>query len=362
MLRKSIASLFSMLLVVGGACAVASASTGTPGSVKTAGIWYEDNNMAVAGGSPADFYSKFLEPDTWANARKVIDVYYVRANVLEAGADDNFLQKYFIPVLAKSHVELALDVGSATFLNSDYAGNIGAAYNDVALIRRIEALGGHVDYIGLQSTLSKPLVVDGQKVDYPMATRIKDAVDYATLIKENFPDIKMGLIDALPTKGLDYQGPYQDLVDAFTDAGLSLDFIHLDNQYQLAQAGVTTSWAKIKQVEAYVKDTLHVHFGLVATDRAAGYTSDEAYHDAVLDVPVQYQKAGGSPDEYVIMSWYPHPALTVPEFAPDGQYPAMKTVLDFYAELAGCGWHPAAPDMSGTRDCRGTGPFSAAAG
>lgn len=334
--RRAVVAVVSVLLLSGAAGAVAWAYSGGRGAAKPAGLWYEDNNMGTAGGAPADFYSKFTAPDTWADARKVIDVYYVRTNVLEARAtDDTFLQSYFIPVLAKSHIKLALDTGSATWLNSDYSANIGAVNDDVALIKRIQSLGGTVDYIGLQSTLSKPLVVHGRKTDYPMADRIKDAVDYATVIKKNFPDIRIGLIDALPTKGQDYEGPYQDLAAAFRSAGLSLDFIHLDSQYEAAQAGTTTSWAKITQVQAFVQNTLHVHFGLVATSRTAGYTSDKAYNDAVLDVPVQYRKVGGNPDEYVIMSWYPHPVATVPDSAGDGQYPVMKTVLGFHTEIAG---------------------------
>lgn len=311
-------------------------STASASAAQRPGIWFEDNNMGVAGGAPADFYSKFRVPDSWAAARRDIDVYYVRSDVLEAGAaDDDFLRKYFLPVLATSHIKLALDSGSATWLNSSYSTRIAGVNDDVALVRRIERLGGTVAYIGLQSTLSKPLVVHGQKVDYAMSSRIEDAVDYAAVIKKNFPNIKIGLIDALPSKGMDYEGPYRDLAAAFTTAGLTLDFIQLDSQYDSAQAGITTSWAKIARVESFVKHSLHLHFGLVATSRTAGYTSDEAYHDAVLDVPVEYREAGGEPDEYVIMSWYPHPTLTVPDSGGDGRYPAMKTVLELHDELLG---------------------------
>lgn len=338
MLKRKTVLLVSLLVLfaAGAAGSLAWATSDARVAAKTADLWFEDNNMGSAGGAPADFYSKFMQAETWADARKAINVYYVRTSVLEARTtDDAFLQKYFIPVLAKSHIKLALDTGSATWLNSDAAAKAGKVNRDVDLIKRIQRLGGAVDYIGMQSTLSKPLVVQGQKTAYPMATRIKDAVDYATVIKKNFPDIKIGLIDALPTKGQDYEGPYRDLVSAFRTAGLSLDFIHLDSQYESAQAGTSTSWAKIAKVQSLVEDTLHVHFGLVATSRTAGYTSDKAFHDAVLDVPVEYRKAGGNPDEYVIMSWYPHPTLTVPDSAGGQQYPAMKTVLDFHRELLG---------------------------
>lgn len=338
MLKKTMVSSVSLLVVFVAVAAgtVAWASSDRRAAVKTAGLWYEDNNMGSAGGAPPDFYSTFMQPGTWADARKAIDVYYVRTSVLEArSTDDAFLQKYFLPVLAKSHIKLALDTGSATWLNADPSAKTGTVKRDVDLIERIQRLGGKVDDIGLQSTLSKPLVVQGRKTDYPMATRIKDAVDYATVIKKSFPDIKIGLIDALPTKGQDYVGPYQDLVAAFRSAHLTLDFIHLDSQYETAQAGTSTSWAKIAQVEALVQDTLHLHFGLVATSRTAGYTSDKAFHDAVLDVPVEFQKAGGHTDAYVIMSWYPHPALTVPEWAGEDRYPAMRTVLDVHRELVG---------------------------
>jgi hypothetical protein len=304
-----------------------------------ASLWYEDNNMGTAGGMPPDFKEKFYQPEAWTRAREAIDVYYIRASTLlkpENSLDDSFLENSFVPVLEESNVEIALDAGGANFLRSPRSSGGGRITREIALIEKLEAIGGRVGYVALQSVLSKPLWIKGQVVDYPMQQRIHDVVEYAKIARERLPDVEIGIIDALPTKGRDYRDPYGQLAAALGEDGLELDFIHLDCPYEHPQQGVRITWEVVKEVESFVKQEIGARFGLICTSRTGGEESDEAWNDNVLDVPRQYAKVNGNPDEYVIMSWFPHPGYSIPESAGPDRFPDTKTVVSFAHELDHC--------------------------
>ncbi len=302
----------------------------------SAGLWYEDNNMGTAGGIPPDFKEKFYRPDLWEGAREAIDVYYVRATMLlnpENGLDDSFLEENFVPVLEESGVEIALDAVGASFLRARPAPADERIEREISLIEKLGAMGGRVGYVALQSVLSKPLREEGRVVEYPTHQRIEDVVEYAKTARERLPDVQLGIIDALPTKGLDYRDPYGGLAAALSGEDLELNFVHLDCPYEDPQEGARITWEGVKEVESFVKGEVGARFGFVCTSRTGGEASDEAWNDSVLDALRQYASVNGTPDEYVVMSWFPHPGSTIPESAEPGLFPDTKTVLPLAREL-----------------------------
>lgn len=298
-------------------------------------LWYEDNNLGVGAGMPADFKDKFQRPETWENARQFIDVYLIRANSLTASKnaiDDSFLEENFIPVLNQTGVTIALDVQGATWMH--HRDKTRIVDEEIALARKLRELGGNVTHLSLQSVLSKPQTIDGKRVEYPMKLRYADVVDYATRATEELPGIKIGIIDALPSHGKEYHIPYRELARRMRAAGLSLDHIHLDIPFEIPEKNRNgMSWEKVKEVEDFVRNEIGCQFGLVCTSRVAGYDSDKAYHQAVLSSLKRYSRIGGDPDQYLIMSWFPHPAFTIPDSAQVNDYPLMRTVVEFGQRL-----------------------------
>jgi hypothetical protein len=185
----------------------------------------------------------------------------------------------------------------------------------------------------LQSVLSKPVREEGRVVEYPMQQRIEDVVDYAKTVRERLPDVQLEIIDALPTNALDYRDPYGWLAAALAEEDLELNFVHLDGTYEPPQEGARITWEGVKEVESFVKADIGARFGFICTSRTGGEASDEAWNDNVLDVPRQYASVDGSPNEYVVMSWFPHPGSTIPESAGPGRFPDAKMVLSFAREL-----------------------------
>ena len=294
-------------------------------------IWYEDSNLGKSGGIPSDFKEKFLHEDSFARATSYIDVYMVRSSVLNA-MDDRFVTELFIPYLKRHHIKLAINTGGSTW--TQIKGRERVADRDLDLLRRLRELGASVDYVSLQSVLSKTPKIDGQRADYSLAKRLADVVAFARAVHQVYPAAEIGIIDALPSQGRSYQEPYRRLRDALADAGLRLSYIHLDIPFDIPRGhrrGVT--WDGIRAVERYVEDDLGLKFGYFTTTRKGGESSSKAFHAGVLASLECYAGVGGTPAAFIVASWFPYPDRTIPDDAIGDDYPAMRTVADFGREL-----------------------------
>lgn len=295
-----------------------------------ADLWYEDNNLARAGGTPPDFVRKFDQPASFQRASRHIQVYMVRANVLSK-QDDTFLRDTFLPYLERNGIKLAIDAQGATWAQAP--GREQVKDREIHLLERLKRLGGRVDYLSLQSALSKSLQVAGEERPYPMKKRIGDVVSYAKAARAVYQEAEIGIIDALPSLGKSYREPYRQLRDGLAREGLKLAFIHLDMPFEYPAEHIHgNSWQKVAEIERYV-EALGVRFGFFATSRKAGYQSSRAFHERVIAALECTTEAGSTPGEFIIASWFPHPGETIPETATGRHYPAMRTVLEFGRRL-----------------------------
>jgi hypothetical protein len=313
-------------------------------------IWYEDNNLGKATGMPADFIEKFRQPEAFSQASRHISVYMIRANVL-ARVEDEVLSLFVIPYLKKHNIKLAIDAGGATWSQlSSRRKNVFDS--NIALLRRLKQLGADVRYISLQSVLSKNPGGRGEKTDYPLDKRVEDIVAFSRAARAVYPQVEIGIIDALPSHGKEYREPYRLAKEAMERNGMKLSYIHLDMPFEIPRnqhRGVT--WQKVREVEAYVEDDLGLKFGFFTTSRQGGRTSSKSFHDAVIAALDCYAGANGTPAHFIIASWFPHPQKTIPEHDLGDDYPAMRTVLQFGRRLeeiktTGSGW-PASRASSG---------------
>jgi hypothetical protein len=318
-----------------------------------ADVWYEDNNLGRSGGIPPDFQEKFRHTESFARATRYIDVYMMRSSVLNV-LDDQFLRELFIPYLERNNIKLAINTGGATWAQLE--GRERVSNRDISLLKRLSQLGARVDYISLQSVLSKTPKIAGQRSDYALARRIADVVAFARAAHDIFPDAEIGIIDALPSQGKQYQDAYRRLRDALVREGLRLSYIHLDIPFDIPRGqrrGVT--WDGIREVERYVEEDLGVKFGYFTTTRRGGQSSSKAFHAGVLASLECYAGVGGTPAAFIVASWFPFPERTIPDNATGDDYPAMRTVAEFGRELdqierGGAAWvseHAADPAWQG---------------
>lgn len=112
-----------------------------------------------------------------------------------------------------------------------------------------------------------------------------------------------------------------------------LDGFTLDPDWRLFDLG-TGSWAGVREIEDFCRGE-GIPFGLVYWASEAGNWDppirdggrDHRWHDEVMEQGRLYRNVGGSPDEYVIMSWLWIPRAIADE---DAEHSFTRTVLDFY--------------------------------
>lgn len=296
-----------------------------------ADLWYEDNNLGSPRGMPADFVEKFRSPDSFRQATGLIRVYLVRANVLER-LDDQFLGTVLAAYLKENRIRLAMDAGGATW--AQMSARVSVFHREIALLERLKGLGIEVHHISLQSVLSKPLRIRGERVDYPLDKRLEDVVAYAKAARAVYPGVEIGIIDALPTHGAEYKEPYRRLKDALSRENIGLGYIHVDMPFDLIHDQRRgASWRTLREVERFVEDELNLRFGLLATTAKGGRSSGKAFHEGVMSMLECYRGMQGTPGDFIIASWFAHPVKTIPETASGDDYPAMRTVLEFGRRL-----------------------------
>jgi hypothetical protein len=204
-------------------------------------------------------------------------------------------------------------------------------------ISRIKRVGLDVDYVSLQSLLSKPLRVQGNVLDCSLAERVDGGIAYAKRFAAVYPNAQFGLIDALPSKGQPYKEAYKYTRDMFQSRSVPLKYIHLDLSIEMVWRGDNgLSWQKVLEVEDYVKK-LGLRFGLLFTSRQSGQVSDEAFYKAIVKGLDDYRRAGGAADDYIIISWFPYPRRTVRRAGEAGGYPITDAIVQFSRHLGSPG-------------------------
>jgi hypothetical protein len=290
-------------------------------------LWVQPPNYGGAGRLAPDLFEMFTtRGDEWAEARRFVDVWVVRMTSLlgrDAPLSDAFLAESFLPKLHAWGIALAVNVTGATHAQcGNHPRRIGY---EIAAIQRLLDLGADISSLSLQSPLSKvseSCPAYGKKTGFDL--RIADVVRYAAAMTERFPGIEIGLVDAMPAKGWDYQDVYRQLLDELTVRGLNLAFIHLDFPMESASPG----WANVREAEEFVHGELGVPFGLIYVSKAGGATSNVAFRDNVLAAYRAYRVAGGRPDHLELTSWYAFPTSNLPE-DDEATAPFMNLVRDF---------------------------------
>lgn len=292
-----------------------------PSVVADVSFWYEDNNMQRSGGYPEDFEELFRNPDSWKELRANLSVYYIRGSTLRNVRDDlgeDFFIHQFCKLFREEELPVAID-------------NPGEPKNWGVIDAMIQN-GVTVSHIGLQSILSKfgggrRMTEEQQKAE--LLSRIESATTKLGDLQQRFPQSKIGIICALPTKGLYYEWAYVELMRQVRAADGRLDFIHVDCPAPALVSGNFISWDDLSGIKYLIQETLGVEYGFVITDGNAGRVSNRAFYDSVMQMARVFPMED-YPDYFIMMSWFPFPKYSVRvENVPDGALTMTRTSLDF---------------------------------
>lgn len=279
---------------------------------------------------PTDHLRMWTNPDEWSSSRKMMDAYFFtwKQNATKV-FEPQFLKSKVIPLLAEDDIKIGLDTGFATWMSCKPIG-VDAVKFDLEVIKKIEDAGGKVSYISLQSAMGKvlPERIADNCPDYSYTDRINDMVTYVTAIRKQYPDIKVGLVDATAAlvirsrrSGKDtYQELFTQLSEALKNKGHKLEFILLDNGAEMAKGekypGVM-EYAQILELEKFVKTKLKTKFGMIVTSSSGGMNDADLYLKNTLEYVRAYERLGGNPDFYMSESWHRYPEKVLPESGND---------------------------------------------
>jgi hypothetical protein len=246
------------------------------------------------------------------------------------GTDDQL--KTMIEGLRSRHIALAVEFGVLT--GSDTCGKgvegFGAPLAADALCKRIQKLGGQLDYIAMDEPVTWGHEKEGVKpgggpyCQYSIEELVARASVKIATLQRYFPNIKIGLIDAVSGR---YPHLGTDII-AFIDqlhkaTGLKLAFMHMDVAWD-------SDWRS--QLELLVKRLRdrHIRVGVVF-DGNVGATSDKQWIEQALG---HFKDITSNPvtavDDLVFQTWTPRPAKMLPETDPSAWTYAIK-----YAVTAG---------------------------
>lgn len=292
---------------------------------------------------PNDYKRLFNNPEEWSRSRTLMDTFFFGWSQRDSDIfQPQFLKTRVIPVLKESNVKIGFDSGFATWLSCRRAqGDRNLSY-DLEHIRRVHEAGGEVSYIRLQSTLAKA-VPDNLKDNCPTYTqdqRIADMLRYMQTIHAEYPNIKIGLVDATASHVLRGQrNPEEGYKPLFikTQAELAkhgekLDFIVVDtsteNSMGLDHPGIL-EYPQLRELERFVQDELKIKFGIIVVSHEGGMNNEQLFFDRSLKFVREYYKLGGRPDIYFPESWHRYPWKALPEAST-----TEKTMTNVFLRIA----------------------------
>ena len=93
-----------------------------------------------------------------------------------------------------------------------------------------------------------------------MSRRIKTTVPKLKMLRKEFPQAMIGIIDALPPKGIPYAKPYKDLLEKSRLAGAPIQVIHVDAPY--SSIDKTIGWENLSRLKKTISRDLELEFGI----------------------------------------------------------------------------------------------------
>ncbi len=284
-------------------------------------LWFGPNLRS------ADWKQLFLDPSSWARARRSVSVFQVADHLLTGPK----------PVLSDAELAAlvrqlnAWKMGLAFEAGSVKPWGCTAAITSnvtLAAMRRVAKLGGHVGYLAmdepLASTSPKP---GGCAMSPPEIARQVGA--YITMIKHEFPGVQIGDIEPWPGIGTAAIKQWIDLLVSASPSGLA--FLTLDVDNALVQTR-HVPFAQLKEIADYARSK-GLAFRLIMWNSNAlnpRRVNDDATEYAATLLFAARMQAVTAVDGVTVESWDDFPITTVPDTADHTLTRLLRDYADRY--------------------------------
>ncbi len=221
----------------------------------------------------------------------------------------------------------------------------GHEVTERTLLDPITAAGGTVDFIITDNVFVKSQhhadTIPVYKWTYEDAVR--RYAEYVAGIKQQYPNLKVGILEAAFRFHWDDASTYPaevpaedygDLKDILLDViaacdalGTKIDIFQPEYSYERI-VNTENGWAKLRAMEAFCKEQ-GLEFYFLFNDHTGGSTSDQLFHDNVMNCLRSVKNSGLRPALGTVQSWYEYPLAILPEEQP---HTFMYLAKEFIAE------------------------------
>jgi hypothetical protein len=209
----------------------------------------------------------------------------------------------------------------------------GHAHTEETLLDPITQAGGRVDFIITDNVFIKSQFRKDKMGQYGWThdQAVEKYADYVAGIKKNYPQLKVGILEAgfrfhwedqarfpaeVPKKDCgDLKALLVDVIKACKARGTRIDIFQPEYSYERIE-NTRNGWEKLKAMEEFCREQ-GIAFYFLFNDHTGGHSSDRLFHDNVMKCLRSVKAHGLTPELGTIQSWYKHPQKDLPENQPN---------------------------------------------
>ena len=271
------------------------------------------------------FRQLFEQPDAWKETRAVTDVLFITDLNLQRHFTDDELRKWF-GMMKEWKLKLAMEVGAVKPWGQTGEKCFNAERKNW---ERLQSLGANLYAIAMD----EPLVCAREHIHQSDEYAMKETANYIALVRQHFPDVLVGDIEAYPSFSIEEHRKWIDgLQQQLAEKKVrGLDFYRLDVDWLRFNVQQKGSWKEVRQIELFCRQK-KLPFSLIywasgyPSMQKRGFADDSTWYTSIMQQGYDYAAVDGRPDHIVIESWVSAPSQCLPE---TGNWTFTRSVLDF---------------------------------
>lgn len=292
--------------------------------------------------------------DDWHTLQTHLDVMKLYIGQVAAASDIEL--KGMVDKLKSRNIAIAVETGGILEWFS-HLGDRTAEFSfedELPALRRLTdpvgsgGAGGTISFLEMDGPIRRVLYPGNQVPPghpHDLASGIRELLEAIRLWKNYYPGVQVNLITNFPNWGWnggpgyfhfdfaareqgygDYLQVFMQIMEAALDAGVKIDGITIDNPFDYAKGTALTNqpgtiagidwFRRILELEN-IAENYGLKVGVIFNSENAGERmGNEAYFHETLQYIDEYLDCGGSPDVFLIQSWYRYPDTWLPEDLP----------------------------------------------
>ncbi len=286
--------------------------------LKAAEFWFGGLDP-VHKNAPQDYMDLFASNAPWQRGASRLSVFKIAAETVLLGSDD--MLRSIFDTMRSRHVAIALEMGALMQDPSETCGG-GEGYMLPIRVQKIGAklrrLGFTLDYMAMDGPVwlghERFWGVTKGRPDcqYPLAEVVRRAARTVSMMRQNFPAIRVGEIDAVnsridPRQVLSDYAAFAQMMQRATGAPLA--FFHCDTAWQFP------NWQRIIVALRAQTHAAGMRFGVIIGGSQEDQSNARWVADGLQRLSFLANPAT-RPDDVIVQSWQDLPTRMLPETLP----------------------------------------------